>query len=100
MPYSLISSLKRLANARVLAVAPHLDLVVPSLAQQSLGRGSTIADRSVMIGASGGGTPPQAGLPLAISVPPELRLLPGEVVDLRLLAHSLAREDTPATPAR
>jgi hypothetical protein len=77
-------------NARVIEVARHLDFVIPSLAQQTLGRGTTIADRYSLIGNGSGQTPPQVGLPVAISVPPELKLLPGEVVDLRLVLNTVA----------
>jgi hypothetical protein len=60
------SQQRRAAMARVIDVGTQMEAITPTL----------------LTSASGGMPRPENGLPVLVSLPPDLKLMPGEIVDL------------------
>jgi multidrug resistance efflux pump len=69
-------------------VAGYLDLATTAISGPAGFRGGAFAEQQHLLQgtANNGGVAPTPGLPLSVSIPPGMQLLPGELVDLRLLA--------------
>lgn len=80
------SGARSIGRAWITKVAGHLDLVTTSLTLAGSTRPNTLTARGPGAELGAGNQPLQAGLPLEFTMPEGLRLLPGETVDLRLLA--------------
>lgn len=80
------SGARESGRAWITKVARHLDLVTSSLTLAGRTRPNSLTTRGPGAELGTGNQPLQAGLPLEFSVPEGLHLLPGETVDLRLLA--------------
>ena len=72
-------------------VGGHLDLITSSIGATASLRPANFAAQPLIPSASQAGQMLPTGLPLAISVPDGLRLVPGEPVDLRFLAQGVSR---------
>lgn len=84
------------ARSRIVEVASHMDWVMPTLSVPNSSQGRTLMDQGLLAAGGNGGPPRQAGLPFAIRIPEGLGLLPGEVVDLRLVQPLFVQTDTRA----
>lgn len=83
MPVEVISRTLRREQARasVIEVAPHMDLVSPTLFSRVNGRTPDLQDRWPRTNYRS----TEVGIPIAVNIPEGLHLRPGELVDLRLL---------------
>ncbi len=81
------SGARHVGRAWITKVAGHLDLVTTSLTLAGSTRPYSLTTRGPGAELGAANQPLAAGLPLEFSMPEGLRLLPGETVDLRLLAE-------------